>query len=306
VKIAADAAIAYSKLDLAGKIKSSDLCTTTVTADCALAAVATANIQDGAITNTKVNASAAIAYSKLNLANSIKSSDITTVDADKIANTNISTTAAIAYSKLNLAGKIQSSDLCTTTVTADCASAAVATNNIQGSAVTSAKIADGTVTGGTAGAGVDIAANTITKANIASGVLSEAYSNASTTATSTSTTYAAPSTGTAASVTGVSVQSGDKVLVTINTSCKNTNANKGCYMSFAASVASGSPGITHTASDSDVAGGAATVAGLNQGSSASFAFTATGTGTVDFTGKYRVDANTGTFSNSSIIVQVIH
>lgn len=55
-------------------------------------------IQDGAITNAKVNASAAIAYSKLNLAGSILNSDI-------------NASAAIAYSKLNLAASVQASDI---------------------------------------------------------------------------------------------------------------------------------------------------------------------------------------------------
>lgn len=58
----------------------------------------TLELADGAVTNAKVNAAAAIAYGKLNLANSITNNDI-------------ATTAAIAYSKLNLANSITTGDL---------------------------------------------------------------------------------------------------------------------------------------------------------------------------------------------------
>lgn len=59
--------------------------------------VTSANIADGAIVNADVNASAAIAYSKLALTNSIVNADV-------------SATAAIAYSKLNLAGTLVAAD----------------------------------------------------------------------------------------------------------------------------------------------------------------------------------------------------
>lgn len=55
--------------------------------------VTSANIADGAIVNADVNASAAIAYSKLALANSVVNADIASA-------------AAIAYSKLNLASSL--------------------------------------------------------------------------------------------------------------------------------------------------------------------------------------------------------
>lgn len=66
--------------------------------------ISTIKLADGAVTNIKVNDLAAIAYSKLNLANSI-------VDADVAAG------AAIAYSKLNLANSITESDLAFSTAT---------------------------------------------------------------------------------------------------------------------------------------------------------------------------------------------
>jgi hypothetical protein len=81
---------------------------TIVAADLADGAVTSAKILDGTIVNADINASAAIDYSKLNLAGSITSADIvngTIVDAD------VSGTAAIAYSKLSLGGTITSADL---------------------------------------------------------------------------------------------------------------------------------------------------------------------------------------------------
>jgi hypothetical protein len=57
-----------------------------------------ATIAAGAITNAKVNATAAIAYSKLALTNSIVNADIASA-------------AAIAYSKLNLAGSVVNADI---------------------------------------------------------------------------------------------------------------------------------------------------------------------------------------------------
>ena len=60
--------------------------------------VSTAELADGAVTNVKVSAVAAISYSKLNLASSIVNADV-------------ASTAAISYSKLNLTGSILEADL---------------------------------------------------------------------------------------------------------------------------------------------------------------------------------------------------
>jgi hypothetical protein len=86
-------------------------------------------IGTGAIVNADVNASAAIAYSKLNLAGSITSSDITN---GTIVNADISDTAAIAKTKLDLGGTITSADLVDgTIVNADInASAAIALSKL--------------------------------------------------------------------------------------------------------------------------------------------------------------------------------
>lgn len=77
-------------------------------------------IADGAITNAKVNASAAIAYSKLSLTGSIVNADINASAAiaysklslsNSIVNADINSAAAIAYSKLSLTGSIVNADI---------------------------------------------------------------------------------------------------------------------------------------------------------------------------------------------------
>jgi len=109
-------------------------------------AVTSDKILDGTIVNADLSTTAAIAYSKLNLASSIAVGDLANnavetnkikdaaVTSDKIldgtiANADLSTTAAIAYSKLNLASSIVVGDL------AD-------------NAVTTAKLANASVTNG--------------------------------------------------------------------------------------------------------------------------------------------------------------
>ena len=110
-----------------------------VTAKIADSAVTSAKIADGTIVNADVNASAAIAYSKLNLGTSIVNADVATgaaIDKTKISgtaitaadtgtvtstmiadgtivNTDIDASAAIAYSKLSLSGAITTTDLAT-------------------------------------------------------------------------------------------------------------------------------------------------------------------------------------------------
>ncbi len=60
--------------------------------------ITSAMIQDGTIVNVDINASAAIAYAKLNLTGSIVNADVAAA-------------AAIAYAKLNLAGSIVNADI---------------------------------------------------------------------------------------------------------------------------------------------------------------------------------------------------
>lgn len=77
-------------------------------------------VKAGGITNTQVSASAAIAYSKLDLATSIVNADISASAAiayskldlaTSIVNADISASAAIAYSKLDLAASIVNADI---------------------------------------------------------------------------------------------------------------------------------------------------------------------------------------------------
>lgn len=89
--IANAAAIAYSKLNLAGSILNADV------ANAAAIAYSKLNLA-GSILNADINSAAAIAYSKLNLGASIVNADIANA-------------AAIAYSKLNLATSIVNADI---------------------------------------------------------------------------------------------------------------------------------------------------------------------------------------------------
>lgn len=83
--------------------------------------VTSANIQDGAIMNTDVNANAGIAYSKLALTGSI-------------TNTDVNANAGIAYSKLNLALSIVDGDIANATITK--AKFSTASNELGGAWVT--------------------------------------------------------------------------------------------------------------------------------------------------------------------------
>ena len=111
--IAAAAAIAYSKLDLADSIVDADINSAAAIAYSKLA------LSDS-IVNADINSAAAIAYSKLDLADSIVDSDINSAAAiaysklaltDSIVNADIATAAAIAYSKLDLADSIVDADI---------------------------------------------------------------------------------------------------------------------------------------------------------------------------------------------------
>lgn len=80
-------------------------------------------VSTGGISNNEVNAAAAIAYSKLNLSNSIVNADINAA-------------AAIAYSKLNLSNSIVNADIAAGAAIADSKLATISTaNKVSGSAV---------------------------------------------------------------------------------------------------------------------------------------------------------------------------
>ena len=80
--------------------------------------ISTAELADGAVTDAKVNAAAAISYSKLNLTGTILNADLAGSIAysklsltNTIVNADVATSAAIAYSKLNLATSIVNADI---------------------------------------------------------------------------------------------------------------------------------------------------------------------------------------------------
>lgn len=108
--ISTSAAIAYSKLNLSGSVATTDLSTTGATTGQVLGYDGTniswttpsSTIADGLITNQQVSASAAIAYSKLNLANSVINTDITAnaITTSKVADGTV-TTSKMADSSIS-------------------------------------------------------------------------------------------------------------------------------------------------------------------------------------------------------------
>ena len=124
------------------------------------------------IVNSDISASAGIAYSKLNLSNNIVNSDISANAgiayskinlSNSIVNGDISPSAAISYSKLNLTNSIVSGDLTSGSVTGP---------KIESNAVTTGKIADNTIQSNDIRDGdiqtVDLANNAVTTAKISS------------------------------------------------------------------------------------------------------------------------------------------
>lgn len=97
------------------------------------------NISSGVIVNADVNASAAIAYSKLSLSNSILNADIAAGAAiaysklalsNSIVNADVNTSAAIAYSKLALSNSIVNADIGSSAAIAFSKLASLATGHI--------------------------------------------------------------------------------------------------------------------------------------------------------------------------------
>ena len=138
--VAANAAIAYTKLSLAGKIVNSDVANN--------AAIAYTKLSlTGNIVNTDIAAGANIAASKLNLTNAITSGDIV---AGTIVNSDINAGAGIAYTKLNLIGSISNNDVA--------AGANIAASKLNlTNAITSGDIVAGTIVNSDINAGASIA-----------------------------------------------------------------------------------------------------------------------------------------------------
>lgn len=115
------------------------------------------SIKAGGVTNTEVSASAAIAYSKLNLSASIVNADINASAAiaysklnlsGSIVNADINASAAIAYSKLALTGSIVNADISASAAIAysklNLSGAIVNADVATGAAIARSKLASGT------------------------------------------------------------------------------------------------------------------------------------------------------------------
>ena len=125
--ISSDAAIAHSKLATApqGQVLLAitgvgTITATPLTGDVTVNGAGVTAIGSGVIVNADINSSAAIAYSKLSLSNSITSDDINSSAAieysklslaNTITNADINSSAAIDYSKLSLSNSITVTDL---------------------------------------------------------------------------------------------------------------------------------------------------------------------------------------------------
>jgi hypothetical protein len=109
--------------------------------------------------------------------------------------------------------------------------------------------------------------------------------------------------GAGAALTGIAVTSGQQVVITLYAQYSTGTNGRGCMMSF---DASGVTGVTNTAGDASGIGNLIATSGVVSAVGGSFPFTATGTGTLSVTAKYKNlgGAATCTFSSHHIMVQV--
>lgn len=141
-QIAANAAIAYSKLNLANSIQNSDITASAVTTSkVADGTITTPKLADGAVSAPKLSGEGAstgqvLTYNGTNVVWSAPSPGQATIADGSITNTQIAANAAIAYSKLNLVNSIANSD-----ITAN----AITTSKVANGTVTTSKLADGAV-----------------------------------------------------------------------------------------------------------------------------------------------------------------
>jgi hypothetical protein len=152
------------------------------------------SIANGVVHNNHISPSAGIAYSKINLSNSIVNSDISSSAgiayskinlSNSIVNSDISSSAGIAYSKINLLNSIVNNDisasagiaysklsLTNSIVSGDLTSGSVTGPKIESNAVTTGKIADNTIQSNDIKDGdiqtIDLANNAVTTAKISS------------------------------------------------------------------------------------------------------------------------------------------
>jgi hypothetical protein len=141
--INAAAAIAYSKLSLTNSIQNSDLVANSVTTSkVANGTVTTSKLADSAVSGLKLLTNAVTGNHIVNgTVESIDIADGTIVDAD------VSPTAAIAYSKLSLTNSIQNSDIVANAITTSkVANGTVTTSKLADSAVSGLKLLTHAVT----------------------------------------------------------------------------------------------------------------------------------------------------------------
>jgi hypothetical protein len=131
-QINASAAIAYTKLALAGTILNADI-------NSGAAIVYSKLNLATSILNSDINAAAAIAYTKLALTNSVVNADIASAAAiaysklaltNSIVNADVASAAAIVYSKLSLTNSILDADIKTTAAIAHSKMAALTASKI--------------------------------------------------------------------------------------------------------------------------------------------------------------------------------
>lgn len=219
-------------------------------------------ISSGVIVNADVNASAAIAYSKLNLANSILNADV-------------NTSAAIAYSKLALTGSIVNADINASAAIVDTKLATISTaNKVSNSATTAtsantasaivARDSSGNFSAGTISAALTGTAsgNTTYTANNHGVVVSSATNAMTVIAPSSSTVFPLVSGGSSANPTwaGLSVGGGG----TGQTSLTLNNVLLGNTTSGVQFVAPGTSGNVLTSNGTTWSSSAPAVATVNQ------------------------------------------
>ena len=166
--------------------------------------IVSADITDGEVVNADISTSAAIAYSKLNLASSITNSDLAgSIAASKLVGTDIATVGtittgtwsgtAVNYNKLNLTGSIVNADISSSAAIADSKLATISTAGKVSNSATTATDAN------TASAIVARDASGNFSAGTITGTLSGTASNI--TATSNSTLTSLPNLATVGTIT---------------------------------------------------------------------------------------------------------
>lgn len=223
--VSASAAIAYSKLAAltsanilvgsAGNVAT----VTAVTGDIGIDNTGVTSISSGVIVNADVNASAAIAYSKLALTGSILNADINASAAiaysklaltGAILNADINASAAIAYSKLALTGSVLNADInASAAIARSKLAAGTADHVVINAASTGVFSSEATLAKTRGGAGADMSSVTFPSTGV---IVTEAGSATLTTKTLTSPVLNTGVSGTAVDTDGTLAANSDTKL----------------------------------------------------------------------------------------------